>query len=269
MSVNGAVHRATSSRPLQWVARAGYPVSGLLHLLIGYIILRIAAGLGGEADQTGALATLGRSAGGVVSLWIVAVGLFALALWRLAETLIGLRPGEREPHDPDDTGATDRLKALGLAGLYCALAFTAVQFALGAVQRGTERSVGLSARMMQSDAGTVVLVLIGVAIIAVGGYNVYKGATQKFLDDLTVPGGPLIIGLGTFGHVAEGLVLAGAGALVVGAALNSDPSRATGLDGAVKALGQEPFGKALMIAAALGFAAYGLYTLTLTRYARM
>ncbi|MGV0835739.1 DUF1206 domain-containing protein [Mycolicibacterium thermoresistibile] len=267
MSVNDAVHRATSSRSLQWVARAGYPVSGLLHLLIGYIILRIAFGLGGDADQTGALATVGRT--GAVSLWIVAFGLFALALWRLAETFVGLRPGEREPDDPDDTAATDRLKALGLAVLYCALAFTAVQFALGAVQRGSERSVGLSARMMQSVAGTVVLVLIGMAVVAVGGYYVYKGAAKKFIDDLTVPGGPVVIALGVFGHVAEGLVLAGAGVLVVSAALTSDPSQAAGLDGAVKALGQEPFGTAVMIAAALGFAAHGLYTFTLTRYARM
>lgn len=269
MSVNDAVHRATSSRPLQWLARAGYPVSGLLHLLVGYIIARIAFGSGGDADQTGALAMLGSTAGGAVSLWIVAGGLFALALWRLAETVIGLRPGERVPEDPDGTVATDRLKALGLAVIYCALAVTAVQFALGAVRSGAERSVGLSARMMQSAVGTGVLVLIGVAVTAVGGYYVYKGAAKKFVDDLTVPGGPLIIGLGVFGHVAEGLVIAGAGVLVVVAALTSDPSQASGLDGAVKALGQEPFGMAFMIAAALGFAAHGLYTFALTRYARM
>ncbi|PRC52130.1 hypothetical protein C6A85_60480, partial [Mycobacterium sp. ITM-2017-0098] len=63
-------------------------------MLIAYIIVRIAFGLGGEADQTGALATLAAQRGGGVSLWIVAFGLVALAMWRLAETVLGLHPGE-------------------------------------------------------------------------------------------------------------------------------------------------------------------------------
>jgi Domain of Unknown Function (DUF1206) len=38
-------------------ARAGYVVSGLLHLTIGYLAIRIALGSGGgNADQSGALA---------------------------------------------------------------------------------------------------------------------------------------------------------------------------------------------------------------------
>ena len=37
-------------------ARAGYVVSGLLHLIIGYLAIRIALGVGGgTADQSGAL----------------------------------------------------------------------------------------------------------------------------------------------------------------------------------------------------------------------
>jgi hypothetical protein len=40
-------------------ARAGYVVSGLLHLTIGYLAIRIALGSGGgTADQSGALAAL-------------------------------------------------------------------------------------------------------------------------------------------------------------------------------------------------------------------
>jgi len=40
-------------------ARAGYVVSGLLHLAIGYLAIRIALGSGaGSADQSGALAAV-------------------------------------------------------------------------------------------------------------------------------------------------------------------------------------------------------------------
>jgi hypothetical protein len=44
-------------------ARAGYVVSGLLHLTIGYLAIRIALGSGGgSADQSGALASIFRAA---------------------------------------------------------------------------------------------------------------------------------------------------------------------------------------------------------------
>jgi hypothetical protein len=41
------------------------------------------------------------------------------------------------------------------------------------------------------------------------------------------------------------------------------------LDGAVKTLGAAPFGKVLLILAALGFAAYGLYSFARSRYCRL
>lgn len=269
MTFKGAVNRATESRTVEWIARIGYPVNGVLHLLIAYIIVRIAFGFRGEADQTGALATLAAQRGGVFSLWVVAFGLFALAMWRLAETVLGLHPGEDTDADLRDSPLVNRLKAFGLAVVYLALAFAAVQFALGVGRQGTQRAEGLSARLMQSSGGKVVLVGVGVAVAAFGGYLVYKGASRKFLRDLTVPGGVLITILGVCGHVAEGVVLFAAGLSVVGASFLHDPTRATGLDAAVEALGEARFGHTLLLVAAVGFAAYGLYSFALTRYSRM
>lgn len=269
MSFKGAVNRATDSRTVEWIARAGYPVSGLLHVLIAYIIVQIAFGSPGDADQTGALATLAAQPGGEASLWVVAFGLVALALWRLAETVLGLHPGEHSFAHMRESPLINRLKAFGLALLYLGLAFAAVQFALGVGRQGSERAEGLSARLMQSDGGQTVLVAVGLAIAGFGGYFVYKGASKKFLQDLTVPGGPLITVLGMSGHVAEGLVLFAAGTSVIGATFLHDPTRATGLDAAVEAIGDAQFGRAMLVAAAAGFAAYGLYSFALTRYSRM
>jgi len=53
------------------------------------------------------------------------------------------------------------------------------------------------------------------------------------------------------------------------AALQADPSKASGLDAAVKALGNAPFGKVLLIVAALGIAAFGAYSFVRSRYGRM
>ncbi|PRC61705.1 hypothetical protein C6A85_07090, partial [Mycobacterium sp. ITM-2017-0098] len=78
-----------------------------------------------------------------VSLWIVAFGLVALAMWRLAETVLGLHPGESTHADLRESPLMNRLKALGLAMVYFALAFAAVQFALGVGRQGSQRAEGL------------------------------------------------------------------------------------------------------------------------------
>ena len=94
-SAHGIADQATDSDAFEYTARAGFAASGVLHLLIGYIILRLAfTGVGGNADQSGALATLGSQTGGKIVLWAAAAGLVALGLWRIAEAVIGAKPGD-------------------------------------------------------------------------------------------------------------------------------------------------------------------------------
>ena len=82
-------------------------------------------------------------------------------------------------------------------------------------------------------------------------------------------GGTAVTAVGIAGYVAKGLVLAGAGVLVIIATLQADPAKAAGFDAAVKTLGQAPFGKFLLIVAALGIAAFGAYSFVRSRYGRM
>src|ERR1700759_4505396 len=109
-----------------------------------------------------------------------------------------------------------------------AVAVTAVQFALGRPKSSAAQNAGLSARLMRSTEGKAALVVTGLAIAAIGGYFAYKGASRKFGNALTVSPGRAITVLGVSGYVAEGLVLAGAGILVIVAAVRADPSKATG-----------------------------------------
>jgi hypothetical protein len=269
VSFKSAVNRATDNRALQRVARAGYLISGTLHLLIAVIIVRLALGSGGEADQAGALATLANRPGGTATLYVVTAGLVALAMWRLSESVLGLHPAEHSDAHKRESPIVHRLKAFGLAFVYGAVALTAIQFALGSQTRGSRQTAGVSARLMQSGAGKAVLVVVGLVIVVIGGYYARKGVSRKFLNDLNVTGGRLITALGVCGHIAEGLVLSAVGISVIVATFLEDPTKASGLDGAVKALASTRFGGAILIAAAVGFAAYGLYSLALTRYSRM
>ena len=111
-------------------ARGGYVVSGLLHLIIGYLAIRIALGSGGgTADQSGALAAVAANPGGIIALWIAVVALVVMALWRLVETALG------RSTDPKSQGASsevlDRAKAFALAVVYFAFAYSAFGFARG------------------------------------------------------------------------------------------------------------------------------------------
>lgn len=265
--VHGAVDRATDSDAFQYAARAGFAASGVLHLLLGYIIGRLAFGDGGNADQSGALATMAGQSGGAFVLWAAAFGLFALGLWHLAESIVGSKPSERS--GDDDSPAWKRAKSVGLAVANIALAFSALRFAMGAGQSSSRQNAGLSAQLMQSTWGKALLIVVGLGVLGVGGYHVYRGVTKKFLKDLRVSGGTGIVAVGVAGFTAKGLVLAGAGVLVVVATLQSDPAKAAGLDAAVKTLGQAPFGKFLLILAALGIAAFGAYSFVRSRYGRL
>ena len=165
------------------LARAGYVVSGLLHLAIGYLAIRIALGSGGgSADQSGALAAVAAKPGGIVALWVAAVAFLVMALWRLVETALG------RSTDPKSQGASsevlDRAKAFALAVVYFAFAYSTFGFARGAGKSTGAQNSGISARLMQTGAGTIALIAAGVIIVAVGGYHVYKGASRSFLDDL-------------------------------------------------------------------------------------
>jgi len=268
-TVHGVADRATDSDAFEYTARAGFAISGVLHLLVAYIVLRIAFGSGGNADQSGALATLGGQTGGKWMLWVAAVGLVALGLWRIAEAIVGSKPGEGSGANRDDTPAWKRGKSIGLAIVNFAIALSAARFAMGSGQQSSQQNSGMSAQLMQSGWGKAVLIVVGLGLIGVGGYHVYKGVSKKFLKDLRVSGGTWVTGVGVSGYAAKGLVLAGAGLLVIIATLQADPSKAAGLDAAVKTLGQAPFGKVLLILAALGIAAFGAYNFVRARYGRM
>ncbi|UGQ41588.1 MULTISPECIES: DUF1206 domain-containing protein [Rhodococcus] len=249
-------------------ARAGFVVSGIVHLIIGYIAIRLAlGGAAGTADQSGAMTELAAKPGGIAALWVGVVAFAIMGLWRLAEAALG--SSSRPDADSKKSEVIDRLKALSLAVVYFAFAFSAFGFARGSGKSSSGQSAGITARLMQTTAGTIVLLAGALVIIAVGGYHVYKGVSRSFLDDLEGITSPLVRRLGMVGYIAKGLAIAAIGLLVILAVIQSEPGKATGLDGAFKTLGAQPYGAALLIAAGVGIITYGLYSFAMARYAKM
>lgn len=257
-----AARRARGSRLLELLARAGYAVSGLLHVVVGILAVQVAVGSGssGQADQTGALSTIGESPGGAAILWFAVVAFAALGLWQLTVALSG------------SVETSDRLKAAGKAVLYVALGFLAVQVVTGS-SGGAGQEESFTATIMAKPGGTLLVGAAGAGIVAAGVYHVVKGWRKKFLQDLRGgTGGQVgraVVVTGRVGYVAKGVALGVLGALFVTAAVQHDPQQAGGLDAAFSTLAAQPFGAVLLVAVGLGFAAYGLYSFARARYARM
>ena len=256
---------------LEAVGRTGYAVSGVLHLLIGVIAVQVALGTGsGSADQDGALASIAAQPFGRVLLWVAVLALAALGLWQLVQAVGAVNRGRGDAGGGHrDAGAA--AKSAGKGVVYLVLAGTAVTFATGSGGGGGSASTDVTASLLGSTAGTAVVGAVGLAIIAVGVYHVWSGATEHFLEGLRgLPPGRAGHGtrvLGRVGYIAKGIALAVLGGLFVLAAVNSDPSRAGGLDQALRTLGGQPFGQVLLIGVGAGFVAYGVYSIVRARYA--
>ncbi|WP_343922900.1 DUF1206 domain-containing protein [Rhodoglobus aureus] len=255
-SVSGAARSAKNSTPLRGLARLGFAVNGLLHILIGMLAIGIATDGGStDADQSGAFTQLASTPGGVFLLWTVVIGMFALGLWLLISGFL-MKGG-------DSKRKWARRGAEVAKGLtYFALGASAVPFALGGSSDSTSSTSSLSGKLISAPGGVFVLILVGIIVLAVGAYFVHKGVTQKFTKDISLPSEPMrkfILGLGVAGYVAKGIAIGIVGILVVAAALTQDPSKSTGLDGALTELVGLPFGAVILFVVAAGLIGYGLY----------
>ena len=270
-----AVTRArevTDHPVLTHLARVGLLAYGVLHVLIGWLAARIAwsAQPGTEdADQTGALQTVAGSPGGRVLLWVIGLGMLALALWQAGEVLRWwtglLRPGHRR------RVAVVCAKCGAKAVVYAVLGVTALFFAVGAEYDAATRFRDLTDDALHVPGGATVVVGVGVGVVAVGLYTLVRGLTGGFMRDVDLDAAPdrvepFIQRVGSVGYVAKGVAFAVSGGLLVYAAATSDVSTATGLDGAMHAIGAVPTGRWLLTAVALGFTAFGVYALARARY---
>jgi hypothetical protein len=263
-SARSAASRLQDNSAFQLMARVGFAVNGLLHVLIGGIALSVAFGSGGEADQGGALSGLASTPGGTVLLWVVTIGLWALGLFQVLETVL--------IRGTDKDAWADRGKEGGKAVAYLAIGFSAFSVARGGGGNSSGQTQSLTATLLASPGGVILVVLLGLGVLAVGVYFVIKGARKKFLDDITPPAGKTgrtVTILGQVGYIAKGVAIAVVGILFCVAAFTADASEATGLDGALKALAGLPFGVVLLTVVALGLLAYGAYCFARARFARL
>ena len=144
---------------------------------------------------------------GRVLLWIAVLGFLGLGLWQVTEVIVGR--GE----------TSDRLKAAAKAVVYLFLAFSFFTYARGSSSSSSsQQSVDFTASLMDKPFGRILVGAVGVAVLGVGLYHVYKGFKKKFLQDLREHPGRWVVRAGQFGYIARGVAFGLVGALFVLAA---------------------------------------------------
>jgi hypothetical protein len=216
-----------------------------------------------EADQQGALHLLAGKSYGMVALWLLAIGFAGYALWRLSEAAFGV--------SGEGYGAGPRLKSAARAVIYIGFAVLTFDIIAGTGGNQARREQDWSAKAMHHPAGRWLVGIIGLAIVIAGIALVIEGVRAKFMRLLeTTRMSPatqrMVKRLGMVGTAARGAIFALAGALVVEAAINYQPSKARGLDKALLTLRNQPFGEVLLGLAALGLIVFGIYALCEARW---
>ena len=127
----------------------------------------------------------------------------------------------------------------------------------------------ITARLLNAPLGRVLVAVLGLSILGIAGYHAYKGWTRRFLRDLREHPGSWAVWSGIAGYIAKGIALALVAILFLIAAVTGTPDEATGLDGAMRKLTELPGGSLPLLVIAVGFAAYGVYSLARARFARV
>jgi hypothetical protein len=267
VNVRDTARQAADSDWLTRAARLGLAARGLIYVLLGILAMQVARGSSARTDQTGALDTIAEQPFGQTLLWVVAGGLLAFGLWRIAEGIWGRRGSTDEKRR-----TLERVVSACSGLINIALGVLAARIALGGGGGGNGRTV--TARLLDAPGGKMIMVVAGLVVIGVGIGLAWFGLKTDFERELTRGAMgtrmyAVVRRLGQVGYVARGLVVGLVGALVIDAALNQDPNQATGLDVALKSLAEAPFGPVLLVVAAAGLICFGVYSFAEVRYRRL
>lgn len=250
-----------------YLARAGFLARGVMYVVIGWIALLIAFGKTRQpADRTGALHELSTTPFGAFALWLLVIGFFGMALWRVSQAVSG---GRRR-------GAGGRLLALVRAVFYGFLGYGVLEYAIGegGPQPGNQQAVDLTATLMRHPGGRAAVTVAGAAFIVSGAVIAYQAWRKTFAADFRRSGmSPrtrrVVEWLGRFGGLARGIVFVTAGVFLVVAAERAEPGQAKGVDSSLRTLAQTPFGPWLLVAVAAGLVMFGLFSCCEARWRRL
>jgi hypothetical protein len=268
-SARRTANRVSDSKPLEYLTRTGFVGYGIVHLAFAWLALQIALGHpSNEGDQSGAFRQLEQQPFGRVLLMITTIGLVAMAIWQLLETLVG---------HTDEQGrrrVAERAVSAGRTIVYLFLAWTGFRILTGIQVSSASQQQNATAGLLGSGGGRFLVGFAGLFVIGVGvGMAIYgfKKAFERKLRIGQMRGRTrtVAVRLGQVGYIAKGIAFAVVGLLLGDAAVKHDAAESRGLDGALRVVAHEPFGVFLLILIAFGLAAFGVFCFFQSKYRKV
>lgn len=260
--------RLVPQRALKWIARIGFVGRGLVFLILGGLAL--AAALNGHTRPVGTAgalnAVVSEPAGGFIG-FVVAVGLLCFAGLRVVEAF-------DDVYDyGNDLEGLARRWALALAGVfYAVLGLAGASIVLtGSRAPSNDQTVrDWTAWALHMPLGRWLVGLAGAVIVAIGLGLAVAGVAGKFKRRLRLyeKGGRFVAALGAIGFFARSVIFVMIGAFLIFAAIHARPDEAQGFGGALSVIRQQSYGSVLLLLAAAGLIAFGVFGVAEAYYGR-
>jgi hypothetical protein len=254
---------------LEPLVRLGYASKAFIYATVGLLAGAVVLNRGGTVtDSRGALRVILSHPFGNAVLLLLAVGLCAYGLWRVLDAVLDpQRRGTRFK------GLVIRIGQIIRALVYGGLGIEAFRLARGLrASRGTDASVRLwTAKLMALPMGEWLVGAIGVITAAYGVSQIVAAIRDTHDERLHLHAlDPVrrrtLNGVCRFGVGARALIIVVLGLLLVRAAIEHNPGRATGLRGSILELaGTGPAGW-LLAFTAVGLIAYAIDQALHARY---
>jgi hypothetical protein len=258
-SFRHATHGEHTQQGARTAGLVGLVARGALYIALAVLALELVFGDRSEsADPRGAMHELAHNGFGVVVLVILVLGFALFALLHLYRAI----------KDPDNK-TSHRVNDVFWAVVNGFLAVLAASFLFSPSKPAgdtDQTDKTFSAKVMETSGGRVLVGAVGIALLAYGVYLLWRALSDDRQDERAVIDAapnetPAVRTLARVGNVARGAILGFIGVLVLIAAIQHDPNETEGLDGALKRLLDHSLGQIAVFLVALGFAAFGVYSI--------
>lgn len=251
------------------LVRLGYASKAFIYATVGLLAGAAVLNRGGRVtDSRGALGVILSHPFGNTVLLVLSIGLCAYSLWRILDAVL-----DPQRRGTGFKGLVIRIGHIIRALVYGGLGIEAFRLARGLrASRGTDASVRLwAAKLMALPLGELLVGAIGVITAAYGVSEIVaaiRDADDERLDlhALDPVRRRTLNRVCRFGVGARALIIVMLGALLVRAAIEHDPGRATGVRGSILELAGAGPGSWFLGFTAVGLIAYAIDQALHARY---
>ena len=239
------------------LVRLGFAARGVTYILLGVLAL----GTSGKAKggATGLFEYLREFPLGTPLLWLVAIGLFAYALFKLLSGAANLN------HRSDDArGALARIGDLVSGVIHLFLSYAAYRLATGETSgSGGDGGAAMAQPVMDFELGPLLIGIAGFGTLAAAAVQAKSAATGDFMKHIAGHAPRAVEAAGRAGFAARAVVFGIVGYSLVRAAWLSEGAAVKGLGEALLGLRDDGFVYTLV---AIGLLLFGAFSLVTARY---